>query len=73
MQLFYLFIVKKFSNSNARKVYCEKCDLVLNSREKFLKHLETHSSTIPCDVCPIDTVIEKFVNLLKRKSSQNLK
>jgi len=65
--------VKKSSNSNTTKVYCEKCDLVLNSREKFLKHLETHSSTIPCDVCPIDTVIEKFVNLLKRKSSQNLK
>ncbi|MGB1523632.1 MAG: hypothetical protein ACPG8B_03140 [Nitrosopumilus sp.] len=65
--------MKKFSNSNTAKVYCEKCDLVLNSREKYLKHLETHSSTIPCDVCPIDTVIEKFVNLLKRKSSQNLK
>ncbi|MBA4438834.1 MAG: hypothetical protein ACPG6Z_05910 [Nitrosopumilus sp.] len=65
--------MKKSSNSNTTKVYCEKCDLVLNSREKFLKHLETHSSTIPCDVCPIDTVIEKFVNLLKRKSSQNLK
>ena len=64
--------MKKFSNSNPAKVYCEKCDLVLNSREKYLKHLETHSSTIPCDVCPIDTVIEKFVNLLKRKSSQNL-
>lgn len=65
--------MKKFSNPNNAKVYCEKCDLVLNSREKFLKHLETHSSTIPCDVCPIDTVIEKFVNLLRRKSSQNLK
>ena len=64
--------MKKFSNSNTAKVYCEKCDLVLNSCEKYLKHLETHSSTIPCDVCPIDTVIEKFVNLLKRKSSQNL-
>ena len=64
--------MKKLSNSNTTKVYCEKCDLVLNSREKYLKHLETHSSTIPCDVCPIDTVIGKFVNLLKRKSSQNL-
>ena len=64
--------MKKFSNSNTTKVYCEKCDLILNSREKYLKHLETHFSTIPCDVCPIDTVIGKFVNLLKRKSSQNL-
>jgi len=64
--------VKKFSNHNNTKVYCEKCDLVLNSREKYLKHLETHSSTIPCDVCPIDTVIEKFVNLLRKTSSKNL-
>ena len=64
--------MKKPSNSNATKVYCEKCDLILNSREKFLKHLETHSSTIPCDVCPIDTVIEKFVNLLRRTYSKNL-
>ena len=64
--------MKNFSNSNNKKIYCEKCDLVLNSREKFLKHLETHSSTIPCDVCPIDTVIDKFVNLFKKKSSHSL-
>ncbi|MDA8720815.1 hypothetical protein N9M35_03200 [Nitrosopumilus sp.] len=64
--------MKKFSNSNNTKIYCEKCDLILNSREKFLKHLETHSFTIPCDVCPIDTVIDKFVNLFKKKSSHNL-
>ena len=64
--------MKKFSNPNNTKVYCEKCDLVLHSREKYLKHLETHSSTIPCDVCPIDTVIEKFVNLLRKTSSKNL-
>ena len=64
--------MKKFSNSNNTKIYCEKCDLILNSREKFLKHLATNSSTIPCDVCPIDTVIDKFVNLFKKKPSHNL-
>ena len=64
--------MKKFSNSNNTKVYCEKCDLILNSHEKYLKHLETHSSIIPCDVCPIDTVIDKFVNLLRRTYSKNL-
>ena len=64
--------MKKSSNSNPTKVYCEKCDLILISREKFLKHLETHSSTIPCDVCPIDTVIDKFVNLFKKRFSHNL-
>ena len=64
--------MKKFSHSNDGKIYCEKCDLILNSREKFLKHLGTHSSIIPCDVCPIDTVIDKFVNLFKKKSSHSL-
>ena len=63
--------MKNFSNSNNGKIYCEKCDLILNSREKFLKHLDTHSSTIPCDVCPIDTIISKFLNIFKRKFSQN--
>ena len=64
--------MKKFSNPSNTKVYCEKCDLVLNSREKFLKHLDTHSSSIPCDVCPIDIISEKIMNLFKKKSSHNL-
>jgi len=64
--------VKKFSDSNNTKIYCEKCDLILKSREKFNEHLTTHSSTIPCDVCPIDTIIDIFVNLLRRKPSRNL-
>ena len=61
-----------FFNCNNKKIYCEKCDLVLNSREKFLKHIQTHSSTIPCDVCPNDVAIDKFVNLFKKKSSHSL-
>ena len=64
--------MKIFFNSDDKKIYCERCDLVLNSREKFLKHLQTHSSTIPCDVCPIDVAIDKFVNLFKKKSSHSL-
>lgn len=54
------------------KVYCEKCDLVFESRERFEKHLDGHSSNIACEMCPIDTVIAKFVNLFKRKPSRNL-
>jgi RNase P subunit RPR2 len=57
---------------NITKVYCEKCDLVLESREKFEKHLDSHSSSVSCEVCPIDTAIEKFTNLFKRKSADNL-
>ncbi len=64
--------MKKPSKSNVVKVYCEKCDLVFESRAKFENHFDRHSSNIACDVCPIDTVIEKFVNLFKRKSSRNL-
>jgi hypothetical protein len=64
--------VKKHLKNNVSKVYCEKCDLVLDSRDKFEKHLEGHSSSIACEVCPIDTVIAKFINLFKRKSSRDL-
>lgn len=64
--------MKKPLKNNVSKIYCEKCDLVLDSREKFEKHLEGHSSSITCEVCPIDTVIAKFVNLFKRKSSRDL-
>jgi len=64
--------VKKSSKNNITKVYCEKCDLVFESREKFENHFDSHSSSIVCEVCPIDTAIAKFVSLFKRKSSRNL-
>ena len=57
---------------NVTKVYCEKCDLVFESREKFENHFDSHSSSVACEVCPIDTAIEKFVNLFRRNSSRNL-
>ncbi|MCV0410208.1 hypothetical protein [Nitrosopumilus sp.] len=60
------------SKNNVNKVYCEKCDLVFESREKFEKHLDSHSSLASCEICPIDTIIAKFLNLFKRKSSRNL-
>ncbi|MCA9827613.1 MAG: hypothetical protein KC444_04365 [Nitrosopumilus sp.] len=62
----------KKTDDRVTKVYCEKCDLVFKSREKFEKHLVTHSSNVSCDVCPIDTVIARFLDLFKRKSSRNL-
>jgi len=62
----------KKSGNGIIKVYCEKCDLVFQSRDKFEKHLASHSSNIVCEVCPIDTVIAKFLDLFKRKSSRNL-
>jgi len=64
--------MKKPSKNNVTKVYCEKCDLIFESHEKFDTHFDTHSSNIACEICPIDTAIAKFVNLFKRKSSRNL-
>ena len=65
-------IVTKSPKNNLTKVYCEKCDLILESREKFEKHLDSHTAGIACEVCPIDTAIAKFLNLFRRKSSHNL-
>jgi len=64
--------VSDSSRKNISKVYCEKCDLVFESRAKFEKHFDSHSSINVCEVCPIDTAIAKFVNLFKRKSTRNL-
>ncbi len=60
------------SKNNVTKVYCEKCDLIFESREKFEKHFDKHSSNVTSEVCPIDTVLSKFVNIFKRKSPSNL-
>ncbi len=64
--------MKRASKHNVTKVYCTRCDLIFESREKFEKHFDRHSSNVACEVCPIDTVISKFVNIFKRKSSRNL-
>ncbi len=64
--------MNKPSKNNVSKVYCVTCDLIFESREKFEKHLESHSSKVVCEVCPIDIVISKFVNMFKRNSSRNL-
>ncbi|MDH3764526.1 MAG: hypothetical protein OER82_01780 [Nitrosopumilus sp.] len=60
------------SKNKGLKVYCEKCDLIFDSRERFERHLDRHSSSVACETCPVDTAIAKFVNLFRRKSSRNL-
>ncbi len=57
---------------NVTKVYCSKCDLIFDSREKFERHFDAHSSNVACEACPVDTAIAKFVNLFRRKSHKNL-
>ena len=57
---------------NVTKVYCTKCDLIFDSREKFERHFDAHSSNVTSEACPVDTAIAKFVNLFRRKSHNNL-
>jgi len=64
--------MEKSKKHNVTKVYCSKCDLILESREKFQRHLDTHYSNVTCEACPIDTAIAKFMNLFRRKSHSNL-
>ena len=64
--------VEKPRKNNVTKVYCSKCDLIFESREKFNRHFDTHYSNVSCETCPVDSVIAKFVNLFRRKSHNNL-
>ena len=61
-----------FPKNHVEKVYCEKCNLVFESRLGFEKHLDGHQSRTVCETCPIDIAIAKFVNIFRRKSTSNL-
>ena len=61
--------MEKSRRDNVNKVYCSKCDLIFESREKFEKHFDRHLSNSSCEECPIDIALSKFVNLFKRKSN----
>ena len=64
--------MEKSGENNISKVYCSKCDQIFSSRKKFEKHFDEHNRGVGCEVCPIDTVIEKFVNLFRRNPHNNL-
>ena len=59
-------MVKSQKKDNTTKIYCEKCDSIFESREKYDEHFTKHSSGFYCESCPIDMVVEKLVNLFKR-------
>ena len=63
--------MRKFTKNNVTKIYCEKCDSIFDSRQKFEKHLDDHTG-VSCESCPIDTAISKLTGLFRRKSSENL-
>ncbi len=51
---------------NVSKIYCEKCDEIFNSKQKFDEHNSKHSSGLSCEACPIDTVLDKIIGLFKK-------
>jgi len=57
--------MSEINRNNVKKIYCEKCDLVLNSKKEFDKHLENHNQ-IRCEECPLDTLASKITRLFKR-------
>jgi uncharacterized C2H2 Zn-finger protein len=58
---------KSWKKVNISKVYCEKCDIVFDSRNEFDKHFEKHSGKVSSEMCPIDTAAEKLWKFFKRK------
>ena len=50
----------------AAKVYCERCDSVFGSREKFERHMDSVHSGTTCEVCAIDAAISKILGFFKK-------
>ena len=57
----------KTPKENISKIYCEKCNTVFASREKYDAHYSKHSSNVYCESCPIDMVLGKIFGLFKRQ------
>jgi len=57
---------KSSTKENVSKIYCEKCEKIFNSREKYDAHSSEHSSVISCESCPLDIVLGKIIGLFKR-------
>lgn len=54
---------KKIATS---KIYCEKCDTVFDSKKKFEEH-QHENFQVSGESCPLDSAIQKFANLFRRK------
>ena len=59
---------KTSARENVSKIYCEKCDELFDSRDKYEKHSSNHSSDVSCQSCPIDMILEKIIGFFKRKN-----
>jgi len=56
----------KFTKKTISKIYCEKCNTVFDSKKKFEEH-KHNDSQVTGESCPLDSTIQKFVNLFRRK------
>ena len=56
----------EFTKKTASKIYCEKCDTVFDSKKKFEEH-QHNDLQASGESCPLDSVVQKFANLFRRK------
>jgi hypothetical protein len=59
---------ESFTRENVSKIYCEKCDEIFDSKQKYETHTSKHSSDTSCESCPIDMILEKIIGFFKRKN-----
>lgn len=55
----------ELTKKTASKIYCDKCDTVFDSKKKFEEH--QHNSQVSSESCPLDSAVQKFANLFRRK------
>lgn len=53
---------------NISKVYCERCDVVFDSRVEYEKHYDKHTGGVVYESCPLDTAVSKILGLFKKKN-----
>lgn len=58
---------KSSNRDNISKIYCEECDEVFDSKQKYDKHSSKHSNRVYSESCPIDTVLGKIIGFFRKE------
>ncbi len=56
-------LIKKKESSS--KFSCNECSEGFESEEKLNLHIQSHTSGVYCDSCPLDMAIHKLAKLFK--------
>ena len=64
-QVDFLYHIRRY-NTMKSKVYCERCDTVLDSREEYDRHMELTHSGVSCETCAVDAFISKVARFFKK-------